>query len=215
MIGYMFVYGTIVMAMQLVGIIPFVGILVGLGSIVINPPLQAGFTVVALAQLKGKSWSFGDFFSGFKWFGPLVLNTLLNGAIFVACLIPAIAVLVLAIVGSMAAKNPAFLIVAVAFYVLNLFAACFVMARVSFFSVTLIIDRGYGPVEALQGSWNLGRGHMWGLIGVMFLFGLMILGGYILCFIGALFVAPLVIMTHAAGYLLVAGTRPPRRSPSS
>jgi uncharacterized membrane protein len=123
--------------------------------------------------------------------------------------------LVVAFVGSMAAKNQAFLIIAGVFYLINLLAACFVMARVSFFSVPLIIDRGYGPVEALQGSWNLGRGHMLGLVGVMLLFGLMMLGGYILCLVGALFVAPLVIMTQAAGYLLVAGTRPPRRSPSS
>jgi hypothetical protein len=190
----------------------------GLLQIVIMPPLQAGMTIVCLAQLKGRHWTFGDFFSGFQSWGALVGNALLIGVIFLACLVPAgIIAVVVAVAASNAGQGPdvgvvAALVVAGLLYLLGL---VYVLLRMSFFSVPLIIDRNYGPWEAIQGSWALTRGHFWGLLGVSLVVGLINLGGLLLLLVGALFTAPLTTLVETAGYLLVAGTRPPLPEPKS
>src|SRR5207249_4256517 len=70
---------------QAISFIPFIGPII---SFFIGIPLQQGPMIVALKEVKGRRWSFGDFFSGFNWFGPLVGYTLLVGLMILPCFIP-------------------------------------------------------------------------------------------------------------------------------
>jgi hypothetical protein len=203
MIGYTFISFLISLV---ISVIPFAGGLIGF---LINPALQAGFMVVAVAQLKGERWSFGDFFGGFRFYGPILVSTFLVVVVSLVCFAPMIAVVFMAV----ASRSGAMVAVAVIVGVVDLLASMFIIVRLSFFSVPLIVDRALGPIEAIQGSWTLSRGHSLGLVGVSILLGLINLAGAMLCLVGVLFSAPLVYLTTAAGYLLVAGTRPPLRQP--
>src|SRR5262249_7690694 len=167
-------------------------ILIGIpAAIVLLPPLVAGFNIVCLAQLKGKNWSFGDCFSGFKWFGALVGNFLLLVLLFIgseiACLLPAAVLFGL----SPAVNAPLVLLVAIPLYVVGICAVISIATRATCFCQQLIIDRGCGPLEAIKGSWALSEGHFWGLFGVSLLLQLINFAGQMACGIGVLFTLPL------------------------
>jgi uncharacterized membrane protein len=72
----------------------------------------------------------------------------------------------------------------------------------------LIIDRNMGPIEAFHKSGSMTRGEWWHLF-VYFLAaaGIMILG-FVLCCIGALFAAPVVIVATAYVYRSLLATEP-------
>jgi hypothetical protein len=206
-VGFAFLYGLINLVVQN---IPFLGPLI---SLFVVTPLAAGWTVVALAQLKGRRWSFNDFFNGFNWWGAIVGNTLLQGFIVLGCAIPGgvIALLSIGFFGPGDIVTGMTLVVGGA--ALAVLLAAYVSVRTSFFALPLIIDRGFGATEAIAGSWTLSRGHFWGLFGVVLLLGLINLGGLLLCFVGLLFTIPLTTLVTCAGYLLVAGSRPPVELP--
>jgi predicted Zn finger-like uncharacterized protein len=202
MIGYMFVALIIDIALA---VIPFVGPFI---SLFVDPPLQAGYTIVALAQLKGKRWSFGDFFSGFQWYGTLLANFWLTLLIVLGCMVPTVAVFILAAIS----RSDALLFVAFGVALVNLVILLFVTIRTTLFNVQIIVDRKCGPIEAIQGNWALTQGHTLGLLGVSILVGLIAFAGVLLCGIGALFTVPFAIMIMNSGYLLIGGSRPPRRT---
>jgi hypothetical protein len=52
------------------------------------PHLAVGPYVVALKMLKGRPWTFGDFFGGFSWYGPILGATFLVGLVYLVCMIP-------------------------------------------------------------------------------------------------------------------------------
>jgi phage FluMu protein Com len=205
MIGYTLLLGLIIIVLYLLALV-----LIGIpAALVVLPPLTAGFTVVCLAQLKGKRWSFGDFFSGFNWFGSILGNFLLILLVvigtYIVCLLPAGVVFGL----SRLVHAPAVLVAAIPLYLAGLCGLVYILTRATCFCQQLIIDRGCGPLEAIQGSWALSRGHFWGLFGIQLLLQLINFGGQMACGIGTLFTLPLTLLVWNAGYLLVAGTKPP------
>jgi predicted Zn finger-like uncharacterized protein len=209
MIGYTLILMVIGWGANIVGLlIPIVGPLI---SLFIQPPLQAGYTVVCLAQIQGKRWSFGDFFGGFRWYGQLLAIFLLRILIGGVCMVPSILVFIILAVAGMMMKSPGVLLLGIAFAFLNFLAAIYVCVRTMCFNVPLIIERGLGPIEAIQASWTVSRGHFWGLFGSYLLF--IILGwiGILGCGIGLLFTWPLFHLGTTAGYILIAGKRGPRR----
>jgi hypothetical protein len=176
------------------------------------PQLQAGLSVVALAQLTGRRWTFRDFFSGYYWgwqtigvaFYTLLLSLLILPASF--------AVLVfldewLRFGEDFRGSDPLLLwsIIALVGYVL--FAVLY--TRLLSFALPLVLDRNYPATEALGASWVLSRGHFWKLLGLNLLtWSVNLLGA--LCFgVGLLLTLPFTVLVWNAGYLLVAGARPP------
>jgi hypothetical protein len=205
-------------------------------------PLQAGFTVVALAQLKGRRWSFGDFFGGFRWYGAIVVSTLILMLIQWACLLPGGTLAGVAFVNQVAhlprnpAANPAFnpgpgagpnappdlsqirpddplLIAGAVLFLIGLIVLIYLAVRCGLFALPLIIDRGCGGVDAIRGSWMLTRGHFWMLLAVVLLTVVINMLGVMACLVGLLFTFPLTLLLMTAGYLLIAGTRPPVGAP--
>ncbi len=176
-------------------------------------PMWAGTTVVALAQLKGRPWTFNDFFSGFNWWGAIVGCTFLQGLIVVGCLIPggALALVSIGFFNTGDVVTGGTLLVCGA--IVAVLLATYIGVRTSFFALPLIIDRGCSATDAIAGSWTLSRGHFWGLFGVQLLVGIITVGGALACLVGLLFTLPLTTLLTSAGYLLVAGSRPPVELP--
>jgi hypothetical protein len=216
MIGYSLLYTLIAVP---VALIPYAGALI---LLFLLPPLAAGFTIVALAQLKGRRWTFGDFFGGFHRYGAILGNVLLTSLIALACMLPGLIAVIAAAPSPAADQAPdqpsppagPLFTGALIFAFINLLLATYINLRCTIFSMPLVIDRGCGPVQAIRGSWALSKGHFWGLLGVVLLLSLINLGGALLCGIGMLFTLPLTQLVLTAGYLLIAGTRPPVGSPA-
>lgn len=199
MIGYMLIYVVIVFLLSLIP--SHCGNIIYL---LIGPPLAAGFTVVCLAQLKGRRWTFGDFFGGFQFYGAVLGNTILLVLTMLACYVPGLVFLIMAGRNN----NPA-QAVGGTLVLLGLLPATYLQVRMGMFATCLIVDRGCGPIEAISGNWELTRGHFWGLLGVSIVLGLINLAGALLCLVGLLFAVPFTALALTAGYLLIAGTQKP------
>jgi hypothetical protein len=213
LIGFLMIMFAIGFVSGFIQIIPIIGPILYLGVVgFVNPALNAGYVIVPLAQLKGRRWSFADFFSGFNWYASLLGNFWLTVAIMLVCMLPALITAGIVAVLVATTRNSDLFLIAIIVAVINYLAAIYVLLRTTCFGVQLIVDRDCGAVEAIKGSWMLSAGHFWGLLGVALLLGLMMLGGALACGIGMLFVAPLVVMSWNAGYLIITGNEPPRRS---
>jgi hypothetical protein len=173
-------------------------------SLLLGPALLAGVTVVALNQLKGERWSFGDFFAGLACWGHLVglelviLLVLLVGSLPVGLLLAQAA----------SSHDSQLLGLAILLGITLLAAAVYFGVRGTFFATQLIVERRMGFLQALRGCWALTRGHFWPLLGIGLLLGLINLGGFLLCYVGFLFTFPLTSLVVNAGYLLAAGRAP-------
>jgi hypothetical protein len=204
--------GYVILAYLLLVIVAVVPCIGAFGLLFMTPPVAAGPTVVALRQLQGRRWQFGDFFSGFDHWGALVGNSFLTGLLVFVCLLPALGLFIFGVMLALLSRElAAVLVIGLLLCVPVLIWA---LLRLTFFAWPLIIDRGYGPLEAMQGSWRLTAKHFWPLLGVALVCLLIHIGGLILCGVGALFTLPFITLIHAAGYLLVAGRRPPLRGPA-
>jgi hypothetical protein len=195
-------------------------------SIVLTTPLYAGFYVVYLRQLDGRRWSFGDFFSGFKRWGALAGVAALQAVVQLVLLVPMFVLFAVLLTslpsligpGGPGAGGPGpvwngLMGATAGFFVVLLPVWIFLYIRLFFFAPLLIMDRGLGAMDALKANWELSRGHFWGLFGASFVIGLIILGGVLLCLVGVLFTLPLALLMQTAGYLFLAGRRPPLPAP--
>jgi hypothetical protein len=198
MIGYMLLMFGINVA---VGWIPVLNVI---KVLFVDCALNAGFALVALHQLKGKPWTFGHFFGGFQHYGALLGNYWLRILAVVLAAMPAALIMGIGV----ATKHPAGIIPAVMVTLVYLGAVLYVGLRAFIFSTLLILDRGCGPVEAIQGSWTMSQGHFWGLFGTWLVVAILSASGVLLCVVGVLFTAPLAPLILTAGYLLITGTQP-------
>jgi hypothetical protein len=237
MIGYGLLYLLIIFGLVItcVGIraLPF-----------LLPPLAAGFVIVGLAQLKGERWTFGDFFGGFRQFtsvlGGFWLVVLVAGlwavpgnilqqigqakyqpeanarmqAAMQAHPDDPFAAMAEAQRGQSAHLDDPLVAGGLVLQLIGTLVNTYFQVRCMFY-MPLIIDRKCRAVESVQGSFRLTRGHFWGLLGTLLLLGLINIGGLLLCGIGLLFTAVFTNLVPLAGYLLIAGTRPPVEAPQT
>jgi hypothetical protein len=196
-------------------------LLYGLSLLLIGIPLlfialatlPAGPTIVCLAQLKGQPWTFNDFFAALKRMGPYILGELLLSPLILVPLLPP---LLMGVVLSLMKVNPRTIDAMQPFFglfgmlvMLGVAAATFyVWFRLAIFSRQLIADRGFGAIQALKGSWELTRGHFWGLFGVFLLILFLVyLSGALTLGIGMLFTLPRALLVLNTGYLEISRAR--------
>jgi hypothetical protein len=190
--------------------------LLGLGPTMVNlvliaPLFNAGLAYVCLRQLDGRPWTFADFFAGLRgrYFGNVILNSILLSLL----MLPTIAFYAAALVG-VALQSPEMAAGFLGALGLALLASIYFVTRLFYFSLPLILDRGFGVIDAIKGSWRLSEGHFWGLFGMALLLGLIGAAGFCACYIGALFSLPFMMIVQMAGYLDIAGIDPPLRRPA-
>jgi hypothetical protein len=79
--------GFTILFIILEAILQHLGSLGGIVSLIINTPLVAGYFVVSARLLQGQKPGFGDFFTGFHFFVPLLLTGLVSTALIILGLI--------------------------------------------------------------------------------------------------------------------------------
>src|SRR5262249_50731847 len=146
--------------------------------ITVLAPLEAGLVIVSLAQLKGRNWSFGDFFSGFNWFGPIALKELVAVIMQFVAIFPVIFLFIALAIGMRGQNNlaPAAVAIMVGCGLIFWLILGYFALRIFLFYVPLVIDRSCSTIEAFQGSWRLTAGHFWGWFGTLLLLGLAQIG---------------------------------------
>ena len=174
-------------------------------TVVLIFPLFSGLTAVSLLQLKGRRWTFGDFFVGFRHWLALAGVALTSYVLSILAYIPGIALIAL---GAQSRVMP-LAFVGIAAVLLGFAVALFLQIRLLVFAPSIIFDRKLGAMDAMKGNWALTRGHFWGLFGVSLLMGLIMMGGALACLIGMLFAIPYVMLILNAGYLLITDPRDP------
>jgi hypothetical protein len=179
-------------------------------SAVLYLPLFSGLTAVSLLQLKGRRWTFGDFFSGFRHWGAFVGIGFVSQIITLLVYLPGIVIFIIAVQNR---AVPLFFVVGGAAFFVGGIVLLFIQIRLLIFAPSLIFDRNLGAMEAMKANWQLTRGHFWGLFGVGVLLILILIGGALACGIGELFALPYVMLIGNAGYLLIAGRREPLDMP--
>jgi hypothetical protein len=178
-------------------------------SLLVLPAWQAGPTIVALAAFKGRRWTFGDLFSGFHWWSSLSGLYLLQ-LMFVAVTMGVPILLALIALEERRRPNHDLVVMVLGGGFVGLAVLTFLLIRLTFFAVPLIVERDLGVGDAMAANWNMTRDHFWSLFGISLLLGLIFLAGYLACGVGLLFTAPWVVLTHTAGYLLCTGRLRPR-----
>jgi hypothetical protein len=200
-------------------LIPIIGSLLGsVVSAAVLAPLWYGLVVVALLQLRGRPWTFGEFFGGFRFWAPLFVYTLIVSVFSWVCTLPASICLFLA--GSGAQLNallqgqpppPLNPILNLIGQVLNfggLVIIIIVSVRYLALCPYMIIDRNYGALDAIKANAALTQGHFFGWLGVLLLFGLIGGAGLLACCVGFIFTVPLCYCLITSAYLEATGASP-------
>ena len=161
-------------------------------------PLSIGSVLVAKKVFKNEDYQFKDFFSGYNWFLPIVLASLVTG------LITGLAALILTIpwvVIGITAELPIVLVIVVAFIlILPGIYLGITYSLTNYF----IVFRNYNFWPAMEASRKLISKNFWSFFAFLFLLGCVNLLGIIPCGIGLLFTIPLTACaTYAAYYHIV------------
>ena len=83
------------------------------------------------------------------------------------------------------------------------------------FATLLVIDRGLGPVEAMQESMRLTKGYRWPLFGLILLLALVIFVGVLALGVGVLVAGPVAGLAYVHAYRMLSGGAPRIQPPDA
>ena len=127
-------------------------------GLLISTPLGMGLAFAFLRAARGERPEVGDLFVPYRRaFGPSIATTVLYALCVLVALVPAIVLTVFAV-----GTSSVGLLVGLALLIVP---GIFVAIRLGFYPY-LVVGEGYGPVAALQESWQRTRGYGWTVLGV-------------------------------------------------
>lgn len=189
------------------GMIPFISFCVGL---LVNTPLFAGIWVVFIKSFRAQPTSLEDVFAGFagRWL-PLVGLGLVQMLVMMGALVPFAAVFVgwAMVTGQRGMPQFGMEMVLPGLVGLAGFALMMYINLAMFFSVPLVIDRGYGVMDSLNTSRRIVNRQLGPLLLMLILSFLLTLGGVLALCIGLLVTVPLISGMWAAAYEDLCGSR--------
>jgi hypothetical protein len=215
-IGIVVLFAVIIFAIILFSLIPFIGILFGLASMILQPVLLGGLLYYFIKVNRGQNAMVGDLFSGFsRNFGGLFLVNLIQSLIILATMIPGMVLMGIAIGGpimqairtnsELEIGGASVLLVIVGIFLLILPAIYLGVCWA--FAIPLAADRRLSFWDAMQTSRKVVNKHWFQLFSFFFVVGIIADLGILLCGVGILFTAPLAICIHMAAYEHLFGAR--------
>jgi hypothetical protein len=193
----------------------FVGVFLGsmapLG--ILLGPMMCGLYLCLLCRSRGGMPTFEMLFRGFEHFAESLIATLLMIVPFAILMVMVLFSFlgVLGILGISAGRfgpgmthtMPGLIIALTIVVILLMLAACLAVGALFIFTFPLIADRGLSGVEALKTSARAVWVNLPGVLGLVCLNMLMGMIGITCCYIGALFIMPISLASHAVAYLHV------------
>jgi hypothetical protein len=202
--------------------IPVLGdLLAGILHATVTPHLLAGAFFVTLAQLRGKPWTFGDFFAGFRHWVPLFVLGIFFYAGFWLCRLPGVLMSLsrILILMNMDDPNPVILTLvgglAMLLQLVGFLGFFCLWARFLMVTPFLVMEHGLAPIDAIKRNIALNTGHFWSWLGLLLLYVLIGGAGVLACGVGLLFTAGLHFILMTAFYRQVIGEVSQAPAPSS
>jgi hypothetical protein len=156
--------------------------------------INGGVYRFALLAARGEPRTFGDVFSGGRWFAASLTLMALAGLISLPATVVPIVMRVQA--APQALSFPVMMLLLIPGFLVTLGWSM---------ALPLIVDRGMGGVEAIKESWRITTGQRFNIFVTMLLLGLVILGGCCLCGVGAVIGAAITPIAIAFIYLRLTG----------
>ena len=194
--GLMIGAAAIWMLCNIAGIIPCVGILIGLG---VTPIVQAGIYRLTLKLHRGEHAEFGDVFSTFSTsYLQLFLNTIVQAILIGLTVVPGY---VLVIVGTAMADRSEAVGIAITLVGFLLMMPPAIYLGVSWiFSAPLIIDKDLDFWPAMELSRKVVGRQFFSVFGLLLLCGLIVVAGFVALCVGIFVAAPLALASIAVAY---------------
>lgn len=180
----------------------FLNFIVNVATIALNIIMSIGITKILLELYDNKVLSYKELFTNWSFFWRYLGSSLLQAIIvFIGC-IPAILFIIFSVFQYIA--NGGFYSTA------NIFLTILVTLILSLIGIYLqfryyfvcyfVIDKNYGPIEALHASAYITNGSKWNLFLLNLLLILINIIGILCLFIGLFFTIPLTMMTTVYAY---------------
>lgn len=197
--------GLIVLVIQVVvSFIPFLSIIL----IILVAPLTAGLMKMGIDAADGKKLEFPTVFSGYNKFGPVIAAALLQ-------IIPYVVLYGITMIVFSGSSSTGFLdptvnpdgtpnfasMFAPIIFMLVLYGvAGFLISAFLFFTYHLIMDKDMGPFDAIKLSARSATSNPVQTFIMILLWGLMMIGGMIVCYVGLIFTYPIATIFGAVCY---------------
>lgn len=195
------VYG----ALMLASLIPYLGNIL---QLLLTGPITGGLYYFFVKLMRGDEASVGDAFSGFgPRCGSLMLGHIVPTLLTMVLLIPAIVCVVMALISAGGIEHlekifqpmGGWLIAAAALGGAGILAMIY-LSTGWFFTLPLIIDREMGFWSAMQLSFKVVNKHWFTVFGFMFVNGLLIVVGVLVCCVGVLVTLPIAFGALMCAY---------------
>ena len=199
---------TLLVSYAVMGILGAIPILNWVFAFIVNPTIVAGVWLVYIRVLRGEQTSIGDIFNGFSkgWLSTVLVNLATTVATALA-VVPAVAAIAFfAFTGRLANLSsgeillcavPAVIFVPVMLY----------LSIAWLFTLPLVIDRGYGPLEAMMTSMRVVNRNLLPVFVLSILCGLVVVAGALAFCVGLILAFPIVTASLAVAYEEMFGSR--------
>jgi len=190
-LNYMEAVGTALLFAVLIVLSQSLPVMKWIAGIILVPQLTAGIWWYFLRRIRGLNAEVGNLFAGFKDnFTQLALLGLIQSVL----LLP-LNMMTNAIESGPMAQDPRIAMAMFGYMLVMLY----VMIRWQFANI-IVMDRGYGAVEALKLSWRIVGLRFWTLLGLTLILSCVMLLGMLALIIGLIFVLPLMFATLTRPY---------------
>ncbi len=216
LIGATAIYFGIELGMAVLGAIPFIGPIFSIANIAVAGPMMGGLYYVIFCAIRKQPATASDVFAGFRIaFASLILGRIVPGILAALCLIPAVIVMLAAMLPAIIQnqKEPpvAGIIISVAAFLVCLIPMAFLQVN-WIFTEPLIADRRMDFWPAMQTSWKMVRKHWWQVFALLIVIAIINVVGVLLCCVGTIFTMPLGMAALLFAYETIFS---PRNTPSA
>ena len=210
--GGVAIFLLIQVGFSLLGLIPIVGILASLGSLIVYGPLMGGLYYLILKNIRRQRAEIGDIFSGFRLaFGQLLLGYIVVALLTGVAALPGMAIMAVPIFMMIRhhamEAGPVLLVV---FGVIIAMIPAIYLGISWMFSLPLIIDKQMEFWPAMSASRKMVGKHWWLVFGLMVVCGLINLVGFLACCVGIFVSLPLVFGAMMYAYESIFSAPAPR-----
>ncbi len=191
--------------------ITVVGMIIGSAAplAVLLGPMMCGIFIALLGRMRGDPMLFDQLFKGFDHFSESLIATLIEVGAMLVLMVPFGVVMFALIIGGalrsggVAAGGPDFgyygVVAAVLVGLLFLLVLMIINALFNF-SFPLIVDRRLSGLDAVKTSIRGAWGNFGGVVGLLLLSMLFGVVGMLFCYVGALFVMPIIFAAWGVAY---------------